>query len=435
MRGMSIRFAPIFRPASAIAISATILAALSSLFACAAVKTPNAPVAAPSAPPPPAAPPAAPRVAPVSAEELAPRLQTIRSRLNRLARQTFWFWLVHGPDRVHGGFHGTLDRRGNAIAPTDKGLIQTVRHLWAMSMWCERKAPAPEARALADDLYRFLMEHFRDPASNEFVLTVDAGGALIEPRKVLAGQALAIYALTAYARATGERAAGAQALATFHAIDARAHDAAHGGYLQIHDAPWIAPEVEKETNTHVHILEALTALYAYGRDATVGARLDELASIVADRHAAEERLRARRLPRRLWTRSARPRSPTRHDLVTGWFLLEAARALGRPADPKLLAAARTMIVNAAAAGYDAARGGYFEEGPVGGPPAKLEKVWWAQAEALLGLWRGYEFTRDAAMLNRLEGTLGFIETSLADKENGEWYWSVRPDGTLGEKAT
>src|SRR6185295_16083330 len=92
------------------------------------------------------------------------RLPQIQARLDKLARAAFQFWRVHGPDREQGGFHGTLDRHGNPIDPTDKSLIQTVRHLWAMSMWYERRQPEPEVKALADGLYAFLMAHFRDPA-------------------------------------------------------------------------------------------------------------------------------------------------------------------------------------------------------------------------------------------------------------------------------
>src|SRR5581483_10323113 len=83
------------------------------------------------------APPVAAR-APVDAA-LAARLAGLRARLDALGRETFAFWQAHGPDAQHGGFYGTLDRRGDSVAPTDKGLIQTARHLWAMSTWYQRK--------------------------------------------------------------------------------------------------------------------------------------------------------------------------------------------------------------------------------------------------------------------------------------------------------
>jgi hypothetical protein len=52
---------------------------------------------------------------------LGPRLKMLRDRLSRLGRGTFEFWRAHGPDVTYGGFHGTLDRAGQSIAPTNKG--------------------------------------------------------------------------------------------------------------------------------------------------------------------------------------------------------------------------------------------------------------------------------------------------------------------------
>ena len=360
------------------------------------------------------------------------RLPQIRARLDKLAHAAFQFWRVHGPDREQGGFHGTLDRHGNPIEPTDKSLIQTVRHLWAMSMWYERRQPEPEVKALADGLYTFLMAHFRDPADEQFYLTVSRAGDPVDRSKLLAGQALAIYALTEYARVFRVQAAGMQALATFHAIDTSLHDAKFGGYVQLIEGPLSVNEVRKETNTEVHLLEAFTALYAATQDRLVRSRLAEMGAAVAN-HLLQKEGYLDKAFLADWTPIGAPGVNYGHDLETGWMLLEAARALGMPDDPKLAGAARTIILNSASAGYDAAKGGYFEEGPPGGAPTKLEKGWWGQAEALLGLWRGYELTGDRAMLDRLDGTLRFIETTLADPVDGEWFWSVQPDGSFGEK--
>jgi mannobiose 2-epimerase len=361
---------------------------------------------------------------------LIPRLDALRARLDRLGQETFEFWRVHGPDPRYGGFYGTLDRQGHPAAPTDKGLTQTARHLWAMSTWYERKQPTPEVKALADNLYHFLLAHFYDPASHEFYFTVSQAGALVEPRKILAAQALSIYALSQYARAFGSSEAGRYALATFQAVDARAHDTAAGGYKQINDAFWLPPGSEKETNTQVHLMEAFTALYAYGHDATVRARLEEQMAICTDKLLQPSGYLHRDF-RLDWSLVGAPAVSYGHDMETGWLLLEAARVLGRLDDARLVGAAKTMILGPAAAGYDAEQGGYFEEGPPGAAPVKREKIWWTQAEALLGLWRMFELTRDPVLLDRFERTLGFIERHQRDAEYGEWFWGVLPDGSIG----
>ena len=43
-----------------------------------------------------------------------------------MRRNVFQFWLQHGPDQQYGGFHGTLDRQGSPISPTNKTLVQQV---------------------------------------------------------------------------------------------------------------------------------------------------------------------------------------------------------------------------------------------------------------------------------------------------------------------
>jgi mannose/cellobiose epimerase-like protein (N-acyl-D-glucosamine 2-epimerase family) len=40
------------------------------------------------------------------------------------------FWQQHGLDSEFGGFHGTLDRAGTPVSPTNKGLIEQTRHIW-----------------------------------------------------------------------------------------------------------------------------------------------------------------------------------------------------------------------------------------------------------------------------------------------------------------
>jgi hypothetical protein len=44
--------------------------------------------------------------------ESAEFVQSFLPRLGRMAKELVDFWAAHGPDPVHGGFYGFLDRRG-----------------------------------------------------------------------------------------------------------------------------------------------------------------------------------------------------------------------------------------------------------------------------------------------------------------------------------
>jgi cellobiose epimerase len=366
--------------------------------------------------------------------EFQARLRLIQTRVGRLGEQAFEFWRRNGADPVHGGFLGTLDRKGQRAEPTDKGLIQQARHLWAMSMWHGHEGQASEAKSLADGLYRFLVEHFYDSSSREFYFKVSEAGALVDASKVLYAEAFAIYGLAEYALAVTRPEAANFALEVFRAIDERAHDAAHGGYFQVHDAPWLSAGVQKETNTHIHLMEAFTTLYACTADARVGSRLGELLALCADRllqpngyvHPDFERD---------WTPIGAPVVSYGHDLETAWLMLESAGVLGRSRDEKVVAAARAMGENAASTGFDAERGGYFEYGVPGGPVTGRAKIWWVQCEALLGLWKLFELTGNTVQLDRLEATLSFLELQQWDGEYGELYWGIQPDGSITEHGT
>jgi mannobiose 2-epimerase len=360
------------------------------------------------------------------------RLDAIRARLDSLAADDWNFWRTHGPDRERGGYHGALDRRGKPVAPTDKGLIQQSRHLFTTALWYEKKEASPEIAALSHDLYGFLTKHFYDPATKLFHLKVARGGAPVDTKKVLYANAFAIYALAHYARAYGVKEAGDTALDCFRAMDALAHDAQHGGYYLANDPPWLTAGAAKETNTHLHLMEAFSALHALTRDPVVKARLEELVAIFGTKIVQAEGY-ARKDFSRDWTPFGETLVSYGHDLETSWLLVEAAESLGRANDAAILKTALAVGATSAAWGFDAGRGGYFEEGPPRAAPSKREKIWWIQAEALPGLYQLYLLTNDAKYLERLEATLDFIERFQVDREFGGWFWGIDEDGKVGPR--
>jgi mannobiose 2-epimerase len=113
--------------------------------------------------------------------------------------------------------------------------------------------------------------------------------------------------------------------------------------------------------------------------------------------------------------------------------MEALEVLGTPLEPQVSQVALALGKHSADLGWDSEKGGYYEDGIPGGVPSKLEKIWWIQAEALPGLWWLHRLTGEATYLDRLESTLAWIETSQVDREYGEWYWGINPDGSIGPR--
>ncbi len=366
-------------------------------------------------------------ISPELQAELA-RLSAISVRLEPLAERTASFWLEHGPDTAMGGFHATLDRAGNPIAPDDKGLIQQTRQLWMLSTWYERRASTPAVRQLAEQQYTFVQRSFVDAADGAFVYKVSRDGRrVVDARKQLFAESYAIYALATYGRVFHDAEATGLALARFASIDASVHDAVNGGYDQRRDPGTLTAGAAKDANTHLHLLEAFIALYEATGDTLVAARLNELIDLFATRLRQPGGYVHGELTLD-WTPFGAPRVSYGHDLETAWLLLEAARVVGRSADPSITAAALAIATHSADRGFDAQNGGYFEAGTPGGAPDDLDKVWWVQFEATEGLWWAHVLGGEPLYLDRLERTLDWIERT-EDATNGEWFATTNPDGT------
>jgi mannobiose 2-epimerase len=356
------------------------------------------------------------------------RLSALSARLAPLAERTASFWLEHGPDTVAGGFHATLDRAGNPIAPEDKGLIQQTRQLWMLSTWYERRASTAAQRALAERQYAFVRDSYVDAADGAFVYKVNRDGSrVVDARKQLMAESYAIYGLATFGRVFSNAEATSLALARFQSIDQSRHDVTNGGYDQRGDPGELPAGAAKDTNTHLHLLEAFTALYEATRDPIVGARLGELVDLFATRllqpsgyvHAAFALD---------WAPFGAPRVSYGLDLETAWLVLEAARVLGRGADPTVTAATLAIVQHSAERGLDAQNGGYFEAGVPGGAPNDLDKIWWVQFEAMEGLWWAYALGADGSYLDRLESTLEWVERT-EDRPSGEWFATTNADGS------
>jgi len=366
-----------------------------------------------------------------SESNLDDRLGTIKVRLEALGGGVMDFWKAHGIDAKYGGIHGFHDRRGVPKEDADKGLIQQARHLWSFSTWYARRERSPEIKAIADNIYQFLITHFQDKDGEFFYKVSRDGSKATDPKKQLYAESFAIYALATYAEVFDVADAGQRAMACFQSIDRRAHDSQSLGYDQSNDPGWLAPGAQKDTNTHIHLLESFTALYRLSKDETVRARVEELVKVIATRIVQSSNYAHKEFYRD-WRIHDKPVVSYGHDLETAWLLLEAMDALGMP-NESIGQVALQLGKHSADLGYDKVKGGYFEEGVPGGAPVKLEKVWWVQAEALPGLWWLYRLSNDVSYLTRLESTLSWIETKQVDAEYGEWFWGINPDGSVGPR--
>jgi mannobiose 2-epimerase len=294
-------------------------------------------------------------------------------------------------------------------------------------MSAERKEAVRERAA---GLYAYLLEHFRDPKDGEFFFRVDATGKVNDTNKPLYGESFAIYALAEYAMAFGSEEAKKLALDCFDSIERRTYDAKYQGYDQSATSHWLSSGATKDTNTHLHLFESFTHLYRATGNAKVKTRALELLALIENKLVQPGNYTHAEFASD-FTPYGRAYVSYGHDIETSWLIFDSLDAFGLSGDPTISERAWALGEHAAKWGMDTKQGGFYEEGPVEAAPNKLEKIWWIQAEAIAGLFRLYAYRPNPLNLEQLERTVTWVERYQRDPNEGEWYWGVLPDGTLG----
>jgi len=386
---------------------------------------------------------------PASAQTAADIRATAPALEKNLTANILAFWYPASLDREHGGFlidHGP-DGRFRGAAP--KAIVTQARMLWLSSRLVRAGRGGPAMREAADQGYRFLMDRMWDRESGGFYWEVDrAGTTVVHANKHLYGQAFGLYALAEYARATGSRAARDDARRLFALLEEKAYDRQHGGYREFFARDWGAapPDARpylggtadlKLMNTHLHLMEALTALYHADPTAAVALRLSELVTIQSNAVVRKAIGACTDQYERDWTPrldAAAARASYGHDLENIWLLVDALEALGQPVSP-LLDLFRQLFDYSLRHGYDQQRGGFYDSGPLGADADRRDKVWWVQAEALVSALTMYKLTGEARYASVYLKTWEFTNTSITDWATGEWHWAVSVEGRgTGDKA-
>ena len=365
------------------------------------------------------------------------RIGSIHRRSHALAKDVVNFWMRSGVDWENGGFYGRNDLGGHPDSKADKGLIQQARHLWTFAFLRELKFDDQESAfaPISDHAFRFL-SRFYVPEVGFFRFQMDATGSYFtDPTEQFYGNAFAIYSLAQYALVTKEHKVSAQdlALSAYRTLVQRGFDSKDGGFDQTND-PWYFTSDQrtrgfvKDYNTHLHLLEAFTVLYRLTNDADVGDKLENLVDVFLDKMIGGREY----IPlvfHKDWSSSYDQTVSYGHDIESVWLIHEALRVLGRGDEKSALDKLVKVGSHAVRHGVDPDLGGWFEEGIFGQGVTKTNKVWWAQAEALPGLWKMYQWTNDVCYLDQIDNTRDWIEEYQRKKDVGEWYWEVKANGT------
>ena len=352
------------------------------------------------------------------------------------------FWQERMVDYRQGGFYGRIDGYNVLHPDAEKGAVLNARILWTFSAAARVLNNTPY-RILAARAYDYLMQWFMDREQGGVYWSLNADGTPLDTKKQTYAIAFAIYGLAEYVRLTNNQEALNAAIRLFEDLEAHAYkwdnekiSKCKNGYVEALTRNWqpiadmrLSEKDENDVftmNTHLHVLEAYTNLYrvlknvqrddVQGTKERITKQLRTLIDIFANRIFDPATGHLMLFFDEKWQPSNTHTSPG-HDIEAAWLLHEALEVLG---DEELLNQTLPVIHSLAQAAED---------------DIMDEKEWWCYAEAVVGYidqWKLYQDEKPIESninLELAETAFHYIQTHLMDRENGEWFWTILPDGT------
>lgn len=349
------------------------------------------------------------------------------------------YWMNKMRDKENGGFYGCITGQETLVPESEKGAILNARILWTFSC-AYRVLHLPEYLETATCAKREIIDHFYDNKLGGIYWSIDANGHPLDTKKQIYTIGFAIYGLSEYHRATGDSEALEYAIRLFHDIEAHSFDHEKNGYYEALTCEWkeiadmrLSPKdanERKTMNTHLHILEAYTNLFRIWKNEQLKKQLHNLIRLFVDEILNIDTKHLQLFFDDDW-QSKLSIVSYGHDIEASWLIHEATYVLD---DKQLLAEVEPYVIDIAEAASEGflPSGGMIYELHQNTSSIDADRHWWVQAEATVGYINLYQHFDDKFSLSRAVLCWKFIKAHLIDYKNGEWYWSLRADGTTNK---
>ena len=346
----------------------------------------------------------------------------------------FWQGLK---DEENGGFYGYLSYDLKLDKRAVKGCILNSRILWFFSN-AYMLLGDPSLLESATHAYQFLKDYCVDNEFGGVFWSLAYDGTPEDTTKHTYNQAFSIYALASYYDASKNPEALEIAWKLYDLVESKCKD--KYGYLEAFTRNFEPEEndklsengviAEKTMNTLLHVFEAYTELYRVTKEEKVAKQIRFMMDIIKDKVFNKEIGRQEVFFDKTWN-SLIDLYSYGHDIETAWLVDRGLEVLDDEAYTNMLSPITKIITeNIYNRAYiDHSLVNESENGVV-----DTTRVWWVQAEAVVGFLNGYQKQGNKKFLDASEDIWNYIKEYFIDKRNGsEWFWSVKEDHTPNEK--
>ncbi len=341
----------------------------------------------------------------------------------------FWMSLK---DDVNGGYYGYMDYDLNLGIEASKGVILNSRITWFFANSYMR-IKDEKLRQCARHGYEFLRDKCLDPVNGGVYWEMDHKGNPIDTTKHTYNQAFAIYALGAYYEATGDKEPLTIATKLFDLIEEKCTD--EFGYLEAFTVDF-KPEsneklsengvmAEKTMNTLLHVLEGYTQLYKVSHSQKVEKSIRRILTIIETKVYNPALKRQEVFFDRKYN-SIIDLHSYGHDIETAWLLDRTLEILEDEELTKKFSEITRALTDKT---YEVAFDGSSFANECENGVVDENRVWWVQAEAVVGFINGWQKTGNMEYLNAAMSIWHYIKDYVIDKRQGsEWYWVLDKNG-------
>lgn len=336
-------------------------------------------------------------------------------------------------DDVYGGYYGWVGYDLTIDPEAEKGCILNSRITWFFAS-AYLLLGDEELLAEAAHGFTFLKKYCLDPEYGGIYWSLKFDGTPLDTTKHTYNQAFAIYALSAYYEASRDREALDMAKHLFEIIEERCTD--EGGYLEAFTRDF-QPEsneklsengvlAERTMNTLLHVLEAYTQLYRISGEERVRERLLWIVDTL-EHKIYNPTLRRQEVFFDREYHSLIDLHSYGHDIETAWLLDLTLDVLG---DEKLTRRIRRITASLTERIYGTAFDGKSLANECERGIVNEHRIWWVQAEAVVGFLNGYQKDADKTEYLEAAGNIWrFIKEHVVDSRDcSEWFWEVDRDG-------